>query len=201
MWEPEGSGTGEKQRIAQRTVEICLLHLPMSPTMAGGQSRLTLVPDGVLRCGAPCRALLLCSSRARAARYRHLCLIGGSLAGLPDWWLAELLFGGLLPETQGDGEVTWGCKAVPPPPVPANTAVPLPWEPPDAVVLTLTEEPLEADGGSVPCLAILGKSCPGLGLSRHLSGRGRAHPLCPLPHGRVSTPIVYKVKDPADPVY
>ena len=31
------------------------------------------------------------------------------------------------------------------------------------VVLTLTEESLEADG-SIPRLALLGKSCPGLGL-------------------------------------
>ena len=134
--------------------------------MAGRQLRLTLVPDGVLRCGAPCPGLLLLQP-GQGRRCRHLCLIGGSLAGLPDWWLAGLLFGGLLPEeTQGDGEVTWGWQ---------ESFCPLlllsqqtqPCLFPgghQTVVLTLTEEPLEADGGSIPCLALLGKSCPGLGL-------------------------------------
>lgn len=70
------------------------------------------------------------------------------------------------------------------------------------MVLTLTEEPLEADGGSVPCLAILGKSCPGLGLGVVTCQAGESTPtVCPLPHGRVSTPIVYKGKTQPDFVY
>lgn len=156
---------------------------PCPPTMAGGQSRLTLVPDGVLRCGAPCPGLLLLQP-GQGRRCRHLCLIGGSLAGLPDWWLAGLLFGGLLPEeTQRDGEVTWGWQEsfCPLPLLSQQTQPCLFPGGHQTVVLTLTEEPLEADGGSVPCLAILGKSCPGLGLGVVTCQAGGEHTHCVPP--------------------
>lgn len=80
--------------------------------------------------------------------------------------------------------------------------MPLPRGPPDSGS-TLTEEPLEADGGSVPCLAPLGKSCPGLGLGviTCQAGGELTPTVRPLPHGRVSTRTAYKGKAHPDFVY
>lgn len=80
---------------------------PHTPAVAGGQWRLTLVPDRILGCGAPRLGLLLLEP-GQGRRGRHLSLISRSLAGLPERLLLGLFLGGLLPKEEWrSSEVTW----------------------------------------------------------------------------------------------
>lgn len=97
----------------------------MGPVSTHGPAlpRPTLVPDGVLRRGAPCPRLLLLQP-GQGGGGSHLRLIGGALAGLPERRLVAFFFGGLLPgERQKESEVTQDQREELPPP-PASIPVP-----------------------------------------------------------------------------
>lgn len=162
-----------------------------SPRRTGRRPQLTLVPDGLLRRGAPGPGLLLFEP-GQGCRGCHLGLISGSLAGLLERGLVGFPSGGPLPgKRQREGGVT---RAQAQEPLSLSHFCPIGQKRPSLpgttrsheMVLTQKERPLETDGSSASSSTPWGESRSGLGLGVKAAkgGGGGGRGQRPAPTGR-----------------